>query len=85
MCDQCWTCSCGYLGGGDENVCPDCGAHSRRFKRDFATAWECADGCDTCWFLITDTALEELGDPVIAVKLRNHLASGHRLNSEEAL
>ena len=49
----------------------------------YDTAWECADNCDTCWYLIGTEAFDTLGDDVIAVKLRAHIASGHMLTSEE--
>lgn len=53
-------------------------------RSDFTTAYECADNCDTCWYLLTDTAEKELGEQVAAAKLRTHLESGHRLTSGEA-
>lgn len=60
-----------------EHVCTDA------YSADRATAWKCADDCDTCWFFLTDTAFDQMGDEVIAVKLRNHLAANHMLTSEE--
>ena len=54
------------------------------YELDRVKACACVDDCDTCWFLLSDEAFNEWGDDVIAVKLRRHLASGHRLTSEES-
>lgn len=48
-----------------------------------AIAWSAADDCDTCWYLITDTALAEHGQERITTMLRKHVDSGHLLTSEE--
>lgn len=60
------------------------GPNSVHFNADHVTAWTAADeGCDTCWYFITDHALTELGAAALAAKLRKHLESGHMLTSEE--
>lgn len=61
------------------------GPNSADFIPEFVTAWECADNCDTCWYLLSiDRSGEhELTDKVARAKLRKHIASGHMLTSEE--
>jgi hypothetical protein len=62
------------------------GPNSVHFIPEFATAWGCADNCDTCWYLLSigeDSAEERLGEEVARAKLRKHIASGHMLLSEE--
>lgn len=67
----------------EELFSKDC-TMTREQRELFSEAWECADNCDTCWYLITDQAHDELGDDVITDKLRVHLASGHITTSEES-
>jgi hypothetical protein len=62
------------------------GPNSSLFIPEFATAWQCADDCDTCWYLLSvgpDSAEAELGEEVARARLRKHIASGHMLLSEE--
>jgi hypothetical protein len=47
----------------------------------FAAAWACADDCDTCWYLCSDQ--QDIPGADVIVKLRAHLASGHRTTSED--
>lgn len=70
------------------HVFPDdrVGPNSVHFIPEFATAWECADNCDTCWWLLSvgpESAEAELGEDLARAKLRKHIASGHTLTSEE--
>jgi hypothetical protein len=50
-------------------------------KELFAQAFECADNCDTCWYLCSDQT--DITETEATVKLRAHLASGHRTTSED--
>lgn len=62
------------------------GPNSVHFIPEFVTAWEYADDCDTCWYLLSvgpDSAEAEFGEEVARAKLRKHIASGHMLTSEE--
>lgn len=57
------------------------GAVSVNEEELFAAAWACADDCDTCWYLCSDQ--QDIPGADVIVKLRAHLASGHRTTSED--
>lgn len=61
------------------------GPNSMHFIPEYATAWQYADDCDTCWYLSGAglDAEDALGEDEARAKLRAHIASGHKLTSEE--
>jgi hypothetical protein len=46
-------------------------------------AYECAENCDICWWLMSVETYEAQGDEKTVRMLRVHFDSGHYLNSEE--